>query len=173
MTCLHCGTPLSPFYTSCPRCGAAIEGEIAGQVPQQASAMAFSPRNAFQGLTSQDNLAQHIDASQYQWGAQATPAPREAQGWLFAQPTAAYQQAQYTAQGQLAFPDNNPITPPPPQNTAQQAQSGAFTYTPQSASSAVEAAPVQVGFMLAGLCLVAGGLILVLVYVMSLSLPSA
>ena len=171
MTCLHCGTPLSPFYTSCPRCGAAIEGEIAGQVPQQAPAMAFSPQNAFQAPISQDNPL-NIGAHQYQWGTQSAPASWEGQGRPFAQSAAPYQPAQNATQGQLAFPGSNPITPPPPHNTAQLAQSGALTYAPQPTSPTGEVSPSRVGFMLAGLCLIAGGLILVLVYVMSLSLSS-
>lgn len=172
MTCLHCGTPLSPFYTSCPRCGAAIEGETAGQAPQQAFARAFSPQNAFQAPISQDNPL-NISTHQYTWGNQTAGASWEGQGHSFAQSTALYQPAQNATQGQLAFPVSNPITPSPPShNTAQLAPSGALTFAPQPTSLPGDVSPSRVGFMLAGLCLVAGGLILVLVYVMSLSLSS-
>lgn len=202
MRCIRCGMPLSPSHTHCARCGTAVkaadaQGSGQNQVPenrygaaganvgvgvnqpawgQQAPAtpwntpqMPFTPPMSSPPYQqNNNNLPQQVPFPQMTPppGAPATNVPHP------------WQQQQQTMQG---WPSASPVMNPSSQTPSPQ------PYVPQPASMPVRPQPfvrpiapqstrkrskASQGFIIAALCVLTGGLILVFVYVMSLGLPT-
>jgi hypothetical protein len=160
MKCTGCGLPLSPQRTHCPRCGKA-----AGESEEKSSKSAETPQYAFPS-----SQANSVGAFQPQ---PATMAQQQGPNNIPGQPD------------QMVLPDQGQtLQVNPAQKSDWQAFSQAkmgtgspdgikpgefrpFSQNPKPAHSR----RIQSGFTVAGLCVLSGGLILVLVYLISLSLP--
>jgi hypothetical protein len=169
MKCTSCGMPLSPSRanTSCPRCGAA-----AG-VGQKSTGAANSPNPVFYeppswggngagvplgvGMSPQDgHWGQAGQLSSY--NPSMGQAPVLQPGAINRVPTQAAQPGQMWLPGPTAQPglSSNPITP-------QLRQPPRFPQPPRDNDR-----KTRIGFLVAGLCVVAGGLLLVFVYFMAI-----
>lgn len=175
MKCVNCGLPLSPTRTSCPRCGTSIGGK-------QASNPALGASDGW-GRTQQSFPGQAYGASNTQLGVEMQPPP--SQGWTmptsWETPGVPFAHAGGNAgvqtpqtpplSPQSPFPNNNAVVLPP-----------AERITPVPEARPVPRAPFKAGqqkkqampfsLTVAALCVVTGGLMLIFVYVMSLSLST-
>ncbi len=147
MKCISCGLPLSPSRTTtnCPRCGTPINaGQKAASTPVQQEYHQANWGNA--GVVE---AGAGPPPSNYQWAQnmQASPLPQT--------PQQASQAGQIWLQGPVSQPGFSPG--PPPQQV-----------TPPSNSR-----NTKLGFVVAGLCVLAGGLILIFVYFLAIGLPGS
>lgn len=211
MKCSHCGFPLAPKRTRCPKCGNSTTGESErGSSSNNQRPEAFVlPQAGFGPAGIQSRPAQQQQGTY----APTTPYdPRGIQGPPFGQqiPFAAYQPAQgqkntsmgstptfhappiatpiSTSQAQqsqvwssnvpvntplpisnLPWPPQSSLNAPPPRQEAQ--ASGTFIQPPHtSVEQSTGKRPMPLGFTVAGLCVVTGGLILAFVYIMTIGL---
>jgi hypothetical protein len=176
MRCTGCGLPLSPQRTHCPRCGKA-----AGEPEEKSVNQAETPQYAFPS----NNIPGGVEALQAQSATIAqSQANNEMPGQVF----------HSTGTEPFPGPPNQMVLPDPGQtlqaNPAQKSdwqpfsppeagtppsdgmKAGEFRPFPQRPGPAHSRRTVQPGFTIAGLCILSGGLILLLVYIISLQLPS-
>lgn len=174
MRCTNCGLPLSPARTSsnCPRCGT----PIAGAGGQKAASMTPS-QPQYKQTWGNDSTAS--DNSLF-----AGPTTSQADSWgeppsaqRISSPTFA---AQTWAQTASAPPPTSPA-PPSSQLWLPEAQpQSTWASTPLAGTQgwtrpAERARPrrnTNLGFMVAGLCVITGGLILIFVYFMATGLQN-
>ncbi len=186
MKCANCGFPLSPARSQCSRCGASV-GKGQAATPAQ-PATAWPPTPMFSG---QENQATGLPVDllagqQAQWGAMAplsqeqAPTSWEAANYAFPTPTQATPPQMPGYYGQIGSAGTGGQQP----QDQPQMQAAFFTPMPATPQLAPFSSPSPVlpphrrmgkrsprlGFTLAGLFLVAGALILVFVYVISLGL---
>jgi len=184
MRCTSCGLPLSPQRTHCPRCGK--EAGVSGKQEEKANDPVGVPQFAFSTPQESNNIFAGAETIQ------GPPVP-------FAQQQINNQMPNpiFYAAGAEQFP-NLPSQPLPEQdrtllsNPEQSAnwqsssqpdqrnappseiRPGSFQPFPNPAQRPAQAhsrPKMQPGFTIAGLCVVAGGFILMLVYIISLNLP--
>ncbi len=183
MRCSYCGLPLSPANTSgtCPRCSTPIGSKPPSNAMQQAAG-GWATTQANQHYEWDMNAGQprQGEAHATGWsGVQGdTPSPTP----LF-QPTGQPNQAWFPAQISTQTPAHMPAQPsgqspmptmPPfaPSSTP----TPTWVSTPQTGSYTDKAGRPrrgggQVGFTIAGLCIIMGALLLIFVYIISLQLP--
>ncbi len=147
MKCISCGLPLSPSRTTtnCPRCGTPINaGQKAASTPVQQEYHQANWGNA--GVVE---AGAGPPPSNYQWAQNmhASPLPQT--------PQQASQAGQIWLQGPVSQPGFSPG--PPPQQV-----------TPPSNSR-----NTKLGFVVAGLCVLAGGMLLIFVYFLAIGLPGS
>jgi hypothetical protein len=175
MRCTGCGLPLSPQRTHCPRCGKA-----AGEPEEKSLNQAAAPQYAFPSLQGSN-----AEAFQPQ---PAAVAQQQAHNEI---PGHAFYGAgteQFSGQSdQMVLPDmGQTLQANPAQKSNWQAfsqpkpnpaspdgiRAGEFRPFPQRPGSTHSRRTIQPGFTIAGLCILSGGLILMLVYIISLRLPA-
>jgi hypothetical protein len=178
MRCTGCGLPLSPQRTHCPRCGKA-----AGEPEEKNNKQAETPQYAFPSFQENNNPTD-IEAFQ------AQPAGIAQQQLYNEIPGQVFHSAgteQFPGQpNQMALPDPgqtlqaNPAQksdwqsfpqPKPGNAPSDGIKAGEFRPSPQRPEPIHSRRTVQPGFTVAGLCVLSGGLILMLVYIISLNLP--
>ena len=182
MRCINCGLPLSPTSASdtCPRCHAVI-GSGAGHTPVPGPATPSSPyayeQQREMGMRtsagSDSGMGQpHLQSNvEYMpWPSDTpSPAPMFQQSFQSAQSTPPAGQFGSSEQGHLHTPAPAPVQTPMP----------APTWMPPSSDP--RNAPArprgnkrggQLGFTIAGLCLITGALILIFVYIVAMGLPA-
>ncbi len=150
MKCISCGLPLSPSRTTtnCPRCGTPINaGQKAASTPVQQQYQQANWGNA--GVVE---AGAGTPLPKYQWAqnVQASPANTP----LTQTPQQASQSGQIWLQGPASQPG---FSPGPPRQV-----------TPPRNSRIT-----KLGFVVAGLCVLAGGLILIFVYFLAIGLPGS
>jgi hypothetical protein len=183
MRCTSCGLPLSPQRTHCPRCGK-VAGESGKE--EQVNNQADMPQFAFSGPQEGNNVSPNAETIQ-------------GQPLLTAQQQANNQMPEpiFFAPGMEQFP--NPANQLPsdqertfissteqpsnwqspsqpnqrnaPPSTIRPGEFQPFPHAPQRPGQTHSRPKVQPGFTIAGLCVLSGGLILMLVYIISLNLP--
>ncbi|MBA2394236.1 MAG: hypothetical protein H0V70_16020 [Ktedonobacteraceae bacterium] len=174
MKCTGCGLPLSPQRTHCPRCGKA-----AGESEEKSSKSAETPQYAFP--SSQANSVGGVQPQP------ATMAQQQGPDNIPGQMFLAAGTEQFSGQpDQMVLPDQGQtLQVNPSQKSDWQAFSqakmatgspdgvkpGEFRPSSQNPGPAHSRRTIQSGFTVAGLCVLSGGLILILVYLISLSLP--
>jgi hypothetical protein len=177
MRCTGCGLPLSPQRTHCPRCGKA-----AGKPEAQPQNQAETLHDAFSAFPEQGHTPAGVDALQEQSAAATQQhTNNEMAGQLFLSPETELSPDQ---SDHLRLPDPDETLQYSPeqqssrQSSSQPAQSNAspgtfqpFPRPPYKPGQTNSRHTVQPGFAIAGLCVFSGGLILLLVYIISLSLP--
>lgn len=184
MKCSQCGMPLSPRRTSCPRCGASAGNGGA------------HPSGKIRLTRDSSSVPQHMmppahennaHSQQSSWGTLAPAAtpweqPRSEQG-AFTPQTGQFSPAQ------SPFPNQPYAATLPPQNAQQQMynmpstpmpaqplpppQSPYITGSPSLVQARRNPAPqpnTRLGYTIAGLCFMAGALIMVFVFIMAQSL---
>ncbi|WP_126595183.1 hypothetical protein [Dictyobacter aurantiacus] len=184
MRCSHCGMPLSPSRTSCPRCGATVgNGGIrtSGKV-RLTHDPAPSPSNSF--TPDSANANQDAPAG---WGVVAPVTfPQKppvdvphapGQAGQFSPTSQPYPSPQMNG----PLPVNTgarqnmyvPSTPTPARQTTPQAPRMPMPAPPpiQRQSTPPRQPRIKLGFTVAGMCLMAGFLIMVFVFIMAQSLP--
>jgi predicted RNA-binding Zn-ribbon protein involved in translation (DUF1610 family) len=146
MKCISCGLPLSPSRTTtnCPRCGTPIN---AGQKAASTSVQQEYPQTNW-GTAGVVEAGAGPPPSNYQWAQnmQASPLPQT--------PQQASQQGQIWLQGPASQPGFSPGPPrqvTPPRNSRN----------------------TKLGFVVAGLCVLAGGMLLIFVYFLAIGLPGS
>ena len=180
MRCTGCGLPLSPQRTHCPRCGKA-----AGEPEEKGNNQAETPQYAFPSLPENNSISVGVEASQAQ---PATIAQPQANNEIPGQAFHSAGTERFPGQpNQVVLPDQGQtLQANPAQKLDWQAfsqpklgnassdgiKAGEFRPFPQRPGSAHSRRAVQPGFTVAGLCVLSGGLILMLVYIISLQLPS-
>lgn len=151
MKCQSCGMPLSPTNTPtvCPRCHMPLAVNVRGQ---DAAQMPFPAAAAVQ------TQMPFPPQSAYQWGQISNPTPVPTQ-------VPPFTPAPMLQPGMMQSREQSGSVPLPSesQNTQRNMQ----------AISARRSSSGFLGFMIAGLCIVTGGMLLVFVYLMGLSLPQA
>lgn len=194
MRCATCGMPLSPSRTHCPRCGTAIAE--AGKRSSGKPAWQGTPSSQSDMLPpgGTPNIPGNQFSNEQQWSPYGPVSPHGAQG------SPGIQGGQPIAQ--VPFPGNNDSTIPmqmgsqgqafgqqnqawgPPMAatpspyavpmSANQQTPWPFPQAPASPGmSATERRTTRPGFTIAALCIVAGGLILTFVFILSQSLSPA
>lgn len=173
MRCTGCGLPLSPQRTHCPRCGKA-----AGEPEAQAQNQLETPQYAFSPSPEQNNVPAGVDAPQRP---SATTTQQQTNNEMAGQPFPSSEIEQSPVQPDqllLPDPDKTPQSTPeqlsssqPTQRSASPATFSPFPHSPQKPEKSHSKYVVQPGFTLAALCVLSGGLILLLVYIISLRLP--
>lgn len=147
MKCASCGLPLSPSRTAtnCPRCGTPVNADQkAASTPVQQQ---YQQANWGHAGVVEAGVGQPLQ--NYQW-------PQNMQAYPFSQtPQQAPQGGQIWLQGPVSQPGFAP-GPPPQQDTP-----------PRNPLN------TKVGFVVAGLCVLAGGMLLVFVYFLAIGLPGS
>src|SRR5438876_73037 len=175
MRCTGCGLPLSPQRTHCPRCG-----KVAGPAKQEEQANV--PQYAFS--SPPENTMVSPDAETIQ-GQLPFAFQQQAGNQMPGQPFYAASTEEFANQPNQFLPQQDKTLLATPEQSAQwypASQQNEYSTTPNTISSG-EFQPfshpqrpnanskVQPGFTIAGLCVLSGGLILMLVYIISLYLP--
>ena len=176
MRCTGCGLPLSPQRTHCPRCGKA-----AGEPEEKSMNQAETPQYAFPS----NNIPVGVEAFPVQPASIAqSQVNNEMPGQVF---HSTGTEPFPGSPNQMVLPDpgqtlqTNPaqksdwqsFSPPEAGNSPSNGmKAGEFRPFPQRPGPSHSRPTVQPGFTIAGLCIVSGGLILLLVYIISLQLPS-
>ena len=166
MRCSYCGWPLSPANTSgtCPRCSAPIGSKSPSNAMQAPAAWTAAQANQGYewGLNSgQIGQAQQSEAQYTSWPTGDTPSPAP----LFqpyGQPNQAWLPAQNSTPAIQAFAASSTPTPA----WVSRPQAGSYT-----GKSAKNRRGGQLGFTIAGLCIITGALLLIFVYIISMQLP--
>lgn len=143
MKCTNCGLPLSPSRTAtnCPRCGTPTNSS------QKSASTPAQPeyQQANWGSAGVVDAGAGTPPPNYQWAQNEQDSP------FYIPPPQPLQSGQIRLQGPVSQPGFPPV--PPPQ------------VTPQPGSS-----NTRLGFVVAGLCILAGGLILIFVYFLAIGL---
>ncbi len=174
MKCTGCGLPLSPQRTHCPRCGKA-----AGESEEKSLKSAETPQYAFPS-------PQGSNMGGFQPQA-ATIAQQQASDNIPGRMFHATGSEQFSGQpDQMVLPDQGQTLQINPSqqsdwqalsqssmgtSSSNETNAGEFRPFPQKPGPAHSRRTIQPGFTVAGLCVLSGGLILMLVYLISLSLP--
>lgn len=186
MRCLRCDFPLSPTRTSCPRCGEPTSG--GSDANNNRIVVSEQPSPERQSLPQQTwgtdlpfatNIPQLPFPPSPGLEANAAYGAPTAQGPVFPMPYAPMTQQPALDAG--SFPPSPmgaaayPAQQASPQASApRQPIPGTFSPpAPLSRANVHTTYSAQRGFTLAGLCVLIGGLILLAVYLLSLSLPSS
>ncbi|HLI07664.1 MAG TPA: hypothetical protein VKV40_13920 [Ktedonobacteraceae bacterium] len=185
MRCSYCGLPLSPEKTSgtCPRCSAPFGSKSSSHAVQAPAA--WPPAQAHQsyewgmgiGQPQQQDQAQYTGWQARVGGPGDTPSPtplfqaiEQDQVWFPAQismQTPAHTPAQNSAAGAQTFaPSSTPI-PTVISPFSGQEQAGNYT----GITGRGNRRGGQLGFTIAGLCIITGALLLIFVYIISMELP--
>ncbi len=104
MRCSHCGFPLAPKRTSCPKCGTTTTGESEGRSSSQNQAP-ISPQASFGPAGTQNSSEQQV------WGAYAPAMPLNGPGM---QRPSFGQQIPFAASQPTYGPKDMPAGSPPP-----------------------------------------------------------
>ena len=153
MKCTHCGLPLSPTLASksCPRChNSLVSGPVTlVQQPQE----------------QVGNQAWVGNAQGPSWG--------QAQPWSSPPIPSSPTRSTGLYQDQIPFPLATPSPAPQVEHSWQSARTPGVMYS-TSAPAARPQAPrmSNLGFIVAALCVISGGLILIFVYFLAMSLPA-
>ncbi|MBV9614224.1 MAG: hypothetical protein JO031_02070, partial [Ktedonobacteraceae bacterium] len=184
MRCTGCGLPLSPQRTHCPRCGKAA-GEP-GKQEEQVNNQAAMAQHAFSALQEGSNVPVRVETAQ---GQPASIAQQQASNQMSDQMfySSGTEQSPVQINAQPSEQDRTLLSSPeqlsnwrsasqPDQSSiiANELRPGEFQPSPrppQRPGQTHSRLKVQPGFTIAGLCVLSGGLILVLVYIISLYLP--
>ncbi len=181
MRCTSCGLPLSPQHTHCPRCGKAA-GDHEKQ-EELANNQADVPQFAFSAFQESNNVPAGAETIQ---GQPASTAQQQANNQMPDQPFYSSGTEQFPQPTNQLSPDqertllSSPEQPLNWQSSSQPNQRsvapstirpGEFQPTPYSPLRPGQTSSrpkVQPGFTIASLCVLSGGLILILVYIISL-----
>jgi hypothetical protein len=158
MKCTHCGLPLSPTSTStsCPRCHSSL---VSGPAPMVQRPQEQAGNQAWVGNVQGPSWGQP-----QQWSSPQAPSHPSSPTWSTG-----------TYQDQISFP---PVAQSP---TSKAEHAWPSARTPGVMYSTVSTAPAarpqaprmrNLGFIVAALCVISGGLILVFVYFLAMSLPA-
>ena len=184
MNCMHCGLPLSPknTYTHCPRCNMPLAPEPQSSVKSQSyDNQAWGNQRGTSGPPwgqEQAQPQQTSSTSSPQWATispqdqqpfpqtgQQVPFPQAGQGWQAASHLLP-QQSTPESMSSHTYRNNAPYMTPA-------GVMGALSSTPVTGNRPQAPRTNNMGFVIAGLCVFAGGLILIFVYFMALGLPSS
>lgn len=184
MRCSYCGWPLSPANTSgtCPRCSAPIGSKSPSNATQ--APPGWTATQANQGYewgmnSGQMGQAQQSEVQYMGWPTGDTPSPAA----LFQPYGQSVQpnQAWFPAQISTQTPAHMPARPAQNSTPAMQALAPSSTPTPAWASTPQVGSYTgkpgknrrggQLGFTIAGLCVITGALLLIFVYIISMQLP--
>ena len=184
MNCMHCGLPLSPknTYTHCPRCNMPLAPEPQSSVKSQSyDNQAWGDQRGTSGPSwgqEQAQAQQTSSTSSPQWATispqdqqpfhqtgQQVPFPQAGQGWQAASHLLP-QQSTPESMSSHTYRNNAPYMTPA-------GVMGALSSTPVTGNRPQAPRTNNMGFVIAGLCVFAGGLILIFVYFMALGLPSS
>jgi hypothetical protein len=179
MRCTSCGLPLSPQRTHCPRCG-----QAAGEPEEKNNNQAETPQYAFPSLQGNNTIPAGAEAFQAQ---PAAIAQQQAYNEIPGQVFHSAGTEQFPEQpNQMVLPlSEQTLQANPAQKSDWQAsrqpkpgiaspdgiKPGEFRPFPQKSGPTNSRRIVQPGFTVAGLCVLSGGIILMLVYIISLHLP--
>ncbi len=176
MRCTGCGLPLSPQRTHCPRCGkAAGEPEEKSVNQTETPQYAFPSHNIPAGVETFQAQPATIAQSQMNnevpdqifHSAGTEQFPGQSNQMLLQDP------AQTLQANPAQKLDRQSSSSPEAGNASPDAmKAGEFRPFPQRPGPAHSRRTIQPGFTIAGLCILSGGLILLLVYIISLQLPS-
>jgi hypothetical protein len=180
MRCTSCGLPLSPQRTHCPRCG-----QAAGEPEEKNHNQAETPQYAFPYLQGNNNIPANVEAFQPQ---PAGIAQQQAHDEIPGQVFHSAGTEQFPGQpNQMLLPhQGQTLQANPAQKSDWQSfgqpnsgiaspdgiKPGEFRPFPHRPGPSHSRRTVQPGFTVAGLCVLSGGIILILVYIISLHLPS-
>ncbi len=194
MRCIHCGLPLSPnnTYKNCPRCNMALVPEpqpVVNHSPQAYNNQVWSGTQRGTSGSSwgqeQAQPQQSFSTSSPQW-----PISSSSPQWPINTPQdqvpfpPASQQLPFSPSGLnwQAAPNPSQLSTPEPMPSQAYGNSAPYMASPRAAGAMSSAqmtgmrpqAPrsSNIGFVVAGLCVFAGALILIFVYFMGLGLPS-
>jgi hypothetical protein len=186
MRCSYCGLPLSPSNTSgtCPRCSAPVGSKPPSNAVQTPAAWPPAQGNQnyeWEMVMGQPQQQEQAQYSGWPGGPGDTPSPtprfqplEQNQAWFPAQismQTPAQMSAQLPAQNsiprmQTLAPASTP-TPALISPLHGQAQAGSYTGVKNRRGKRGG----QLGFTIAGLCVITGALLLIFVYIISMELP--
>jgi hypothetical protein len=139
MRCSQCGLPLSPTRNSCPRCGTPISANLPNQAKVEGplAQMPFAPQQVPQvPFTS-------------------------AESWQGLPPSETMQQANMQAAFSIPSPSSSPTSYPT--NNFPNRSEPPFAHKPDS-STRDSSKTTRIGLTAAGLCIMVGSLLLILVY---------
>lgn len=170
MRCTSCGLPLSPQRTHCPRCGKAVGKS--GKQEEQVNNQVGVPQLAFSTLQESNNVSANAETIQ------ALPTSIAQQQASNQMPDRVNQLSPEQEKTPLSHPgqssnwqsSSQPRQKSTPSHTIRPGKFQPLPHPPQRPGQPHSRHKVQPGFTVAGLCVLAGGLILMLVYIISLNL---